>query len=187
MEKKDEIRQKMLDQRLSLEEKSMRDLSLQAQNRLLKSEYWPKKGRVGLYAPVKNEVLTYTLFQHALEDALHVYYPRVEQGLKFYEVNGPEDLQPGSWRIPEPKQHCYELGPEQNLDLLIVPAIVFSKSKHRIGYGKGFYDQLIEQFRSIETLKIVGLGYDFQMVDDVPLDEWDEQLHAVVTDKALYE
>lgn len=187
MENKDEIRQKLLEDRLALDDKLMRDMSLQAQNRLLKSEYWPRSGRVGLYSPVKNEVLTYTLFQNALENALHVYYPRVEQGLKFYEVNGPEDLKPGSWMIPEPMEHCHDLGPEQTLDLLVVPAIVFSKTKHRIGYGKGFYDKLIEQFKDVESLKIVGLGYDFQIVDNMPVDEWDQQLHAICTDKGLYE
>ncbi len=160
------------------------DLSKNIQEKLIKSPYWPKSGRIGLYAPVKNEVLTQKIFQVALESGLHVYFPRVEQGISLYEVNGPEDLQRGSWSIPEPGIECTELAADEALDLLVIPGIVFTKTCCRVGYGRGFYDKYIASFE--KPITAVGLAYDFQIVDDVTLDTWDQPITAVLTEKNIY-
>jgi 5-formyltetrahydrofolate cyclo-ligase len=125
--------------------------------------------------------MTQTLFQKALESGLHVYFPRVEQGIKFYEVNGPEDLEKGSWSIPEPKIHCRELVADAKFDLLVVPGIVFNKDCFRIGYGRGFYDKFFSSL-AVEV-PTVSLAYDFQVVDFFEQDVWDKPVKAVITEK----
>jgi 5-formyltetrahydrofolate cyclo-ligase len=184
MSEKDDIRKALLDERLLLSEERVHTCSRATQERLLKSPYWPKSGRVGLYAAVKNEILTHDLFQRALEQGLHVYFPRVEQGIRFYEVNGPEELRRGSWSIPEPIPDCPILSEEDNhrLDLLVVPGIGFTRDGFRVGYGKGFYDQYLGKYAA----RCVGLAYDFQIVDGFSKDSWDKPLSAVVTEKAIY-
>jgi 5-formyltetrahydrofolate cyclo-ligase len=185
MSSKDDIRKRVLADRVALAPEKVQELSTVVQERVLKSAFWPKSGRVGLYASVKNEVLAQDLFRQALEQGLHVYFPRVEQGIRFYEVNGPEDLQRGSWSIPEPKIDCPQLSEEEghHLDLLIVPGIAFTKSGLRVGYGKGFYDQYIARYPG----KCVGMAYEFQMQDNIPADTWDRQLSGVFTEKNLYQ
>ena len=180
---KDEIRQALLQERLSLPEASVLAMSSAIQDTVLRSPYWPQHGRIGLYSSVKNEVLTFTLFQKALEQGLHVYFPRVEQGLKFYEVNGPEELQRGAWAIPEPIIECKPLLDGEVFDLLIVPGVAFTKDCHRIGYGKAFYDRVMEDVGPV----CVGLAYDFQVVPQIPTEPWDKILTAVVTEKRVYE
>jgi 5-formyltetrahydrofolate cyclo-ligase len=179
---KNEIRQKLLADRLALTEDKVRAWSDIIQDHILKSPLWPSRGRVGLYFSTKNEVLTYSLFQRALEQGLHVYFPRVEQGLGFYEVNGPEDLQRGAWAIMEPLRHCLPIPPEEKLDLLVVPGVVFTKDGYRLGYGRGFYDRIVDDIAKSS----VGIAYDFQLVESVPLDEWDKRLDAVITEKHVY-
>lgn len=176
------LRQQLLQQRLDIANERMQEWSDIIQYHVLKSPFWPERGRVGLYSPMKNEVHTYRLFQLALEQGLHVYFPRVEQGLKFYEVNGPEDLQRGAWAIPEPHDPCPMLPQDEKLDLLIVPGIVFTKDCHRVGYGRGFYDRVV----GIVSERCVGLGYHFQVVNTAPLDEWDKPLNAVVTEQQIF-
>lgn len=180
---KEQVRQSLLEKRQALSEKAVQDLSSSIQDKLFKSPLWPKKGRVGLYAPVRNEVMTQTLFQNALESGLHVYFPRVEQGINFYEVNGPDDLQRGSWSIPEPKLHCELLSKSQGLDLLVVPGIAFTADGHRIGYGRGFYDKYIEARRP--NGPIIALAYDFQIVEGFPSENWDQPLDGIITEKRL--
>lgn len=179
---KDDLRQKILSERLAMPADRAQELSDVIQEHLIKSPLWPQKGRLGLYAAVKNEVLTHRLFQTALEQGLHVYFPRVEQGLVFYEVNGPEDLQRGAWAIPEPKIGCEPLPDDQKLDLVIVPGVAFTRDGRRIGYGKGFYDRIIADV----AMQSLGLGFDFQMVPDFADDSWDRRLDAILTDKRLY-
>ncbi|MCP5464348.1 MAG: 5-formyltetrahydrofolate cyclo-ligase [Deltaproteobacteria bacterium] len=182
---KDQLRSQFLDRRLSLSKEEVNQQSEIIQERLLRSSLWPKSGRVALYSAVKNEVKTGTLFQAALEQGLHVYFPRVEQGIAYYEVNGPEDLQKGSWSVLEPKMECDSLPEEAQFDLLVCPGIVLSKTGHRIGYGRGFYDRFIENLP--ETTPVIALGYDFQVVDEIPNDSWDHSLHGIMTEKNLYQ
>ena len=181
---KDEIRQQLLKQRLDLSAKDVERHSHVIQDRLMKSAMWPKSGHVGLYSPVKNEVLTHDLFQKGLEGGLHVYFPRVEQGIQFYEVNGPDDLQKGSWAIPEPKKNCNLLENDVSLDLLVVPGIGFDHDGYRVGYGKGFYDDFIAGIS--KKMPVIGLAYDFQMIKTFAIDEWDQQLSGVMTEKSFY-
>lgn len=159
-------------------------LSQTVQDKFLKSSLCPERGRIGIYSSVKNEVRTTKIFQWALEKGLHVYFPRVEKGILFYEVNGPDDLQRGSWSIPEPKKHCPILEEDENLDVLIIPGIVFSKDCCRVGYGKGFYDAFIDTLEG--TVPIIALAYDFQVIDSFPVDAWDRSVNAVVTEKKIY-
>lgn len=184
MNTKDEIRTQKLAQRLELNEERRNELSQAIQEKLIKSSLWPQAGSVALYAAVKGEVLTHTLFQKALESGLHVYFPRVEQGIKFYEVSSPDDLQRGSWSILEPKMSCPELAADKTLNLLVVPGIAFSKNGYRIGYGRSFYDRYLED-QDVPPVS-AGLAYDFQIIDSFPLDEWDRALSAVTTEKTIY-
>lgn len=179
---KEEIRELVLDERLAMPEDELKSRSEVIQKRLLQSEYWPKTGRVALYASVKNEVQTFDLFQSALEKALHVYFPRVEQGIEFYEVNGPEDLQKGSWAIPEPKLSCAALPEGKEFDLMVVPGIVFDPKGYRIGYGKGFYDQAIEKHQAFT----LALAFDFQIKEGLPRDPWDQKIDVILTENHIY-
>lgn len=181
---KQSLRLSLLEERLSLSLQQVQDFSKSIQERLMKSAFWPKAGKIGLYASVKNEVLTADLFQKALECGLHVYFPRVEQGIHFYEVNGPDDLQRGSWSIPEPKQGCLPLE-DETLDLLVLPGLGFSQNGHRLGYGKGFYDHYIFNQKNRPTF-CVGLAYQFQLIENLPHETHDQPMDAVLTEKNTY-
>ena len=174
----------MLKQRLQMSASEVQSLSFKIQEKLMQSSFWPKQGGIALYSSIKNEVKTELLFQTALEQAVHVYFPRVEQGINFYEVHGPEDLQKGSWGILEPHIDCTKLTTENPLNLLIVPGVAFSKSCQRVGYGQGFYDQFVSSLNTVPH--IVALAYESQICDMFDVDEWDQPLYAIITEKNIY-
>lgn len=174
----------MREKRDRLPDNIVEQLSTAIQDRMLKSGLWPKKGGIGLYAPIRNEVQTHKLFQRALESGLHVYFPRVEQGIYFYEVDGPEDLQKGCWGILEPKAHCQPVLPENRLDLLVIPGLAFSSACRRIGTGRGCYNKFLNGDE--ENGPVVGLAYDFQIIEMTLADQWDQTIHGVMTEKNFY-
>lgn len=179
---KNALRQTILDKRLVLPPEKTHHLSQQIQKHLIKDPKWQKVQKVGLYYATKNEVETKLLFMSALEKGASVYFPRVEQGIRYYEVKDPEDLQKGAWGIMEPKHGCSPLPSLNEIELLVVPGVVFDKQGHRLGYGKGFYDVLLEDFSN----NSVGLAYDFQIVDTLPVDKWDRRVKQLVTEKNEY-
>lgn len=149
----------------------------------MSSAFWKVLKSVGLYSASKNEVETNRLFLDSLERGISVYFPRVEQGIRFYEVSDPEELQKGAWGIMEPKHSCPPLPGDQSLDLLLVPGVAFDQSGYRLGYGKAFYDQVLALYYP----NTIGLAYEFQLVHELPVEKWDRTVSRVVTEKKVYE
>jgi 5-formyltetrahydrofolate cyclo-ligase len=71
-------------------------------------------------------------------------------------------------------------------DLLIVPLLLFDPRGARLGYGGGFYDRTIQQLRSRENLIAIGMAYSSQQVDSVPVEDTDQYLDGVVTEKEIF-
>lgn len=67
----------------------------------------------------------------------------------------------------------------ETIDVVIVPGVAFDPKGRRLGYGGGFYDRLLPRLR--EDCLRVGLAYDEQLADELPVAEHDEHVHAIVT------
>jgi 5-formyltetrahydrofolate cyclo-ligase len=66
-----------------------------------------------------------------------------------------------------------------DIDLVIVPLLVFDKRGYRVGYGKGFYDRFMAQCKP--TCRFIGLSF-FEPVDAIDdLNEHDLPLHQCIT------
>lgn len=94
----------------------------------------------------------------------------------------------GKWKILEPpKERWGEPGkeiPPQELDLVVVPGVGFSRTGGRMGNGQGYYDRLLERVRP--DCVLVGLGYECQLFDDLIVSPHDVDMNKVVTEKAVY-
>ena len=83
-------------------------------------------------------------------------------------------LEVNSWGIPEPVDA--RLANIQEVVLLVVPLLVVDKKGNRIGYGGGYYDKLLKQFRG----QSLGLSL-FPKVDHLEADPWDVPLDDILT------
>lgn len=179
---KDGLRKSVLAKRLLLTAEIVHSSSRVIQERLLSGPLWQGIEWVALYSPIKNEVETRLLFLRALERGLSVYFPRVEQGIRFYEVGDPSDLQKGAWGILEPKHGCSVLEEARPNGLVVVPGVVFDHKGYRLGYGKGFYDAVLSR----GFAKTAGLAYDFQVVPSLPNGPHDQPVKNIVTERREY-
>jgi 5-formyltetrahydrofolate cyclo-ligase len=71
---------------------------------------------------------------------------------------------------------------KQNIDLIFIPGIVFDIHGYRIGYGKGYYDRWL---KDIPQNKIVGISYHFQVVTQLPINEYDLSVGTLITEKQI--
>jgi 5-formyltetrahydrofolate cyclo-ligase len=113
-----------------------------------------------------------------------VVYPRVTAGqprLRFHWVAGPDDLQPGAYGILEPQEACPEVA-AGDLDVILLPGLAFDPAGGRLGYGGGYYDEVGGLVRREGRALLVGVGYDFQVVDRCPAGEDDVGIDRVVTE-----
>ena len=83
--------------------------------------------------------------------------------------------QSNNFGIMEPKTG--EIVSPSEIDFAIIPGVAFDKTGNRLGRGKGFYDRIMPQLKNI--LK-VGIGYEFQLVDSIPIAEFDLPVDIVI-------
>ncbi len=145
------------------------------------------------YVSFRSEVDTYGIIGECLERGIQVAVPRVHKPhISFYLIGSTADLTDGYMGIREPSEGCTPYicplpgdddvrSPERVL--LIAPGSVFDAMCDRIGYGGGYYDRFLDANPDIYS---VGLAYGCQMVDAVPVDEWDHPVDMVITDEEIY-
>ena len=68
-------------------------------------------------------------------------------------------------------------------DLIIVPVVAFDAGCNRLGLGAGWYDTFLARQPKAIT---VGLAYDMQLVQDVPVDAMDVALDMIVTESRVF-
>ncbi|MEN2985405.1 MAG: 5-formyltetrahydrofolate cyclo-ligase [Thermodesulfovibrionaceae bacterium] len=133
-----------------------------------------------LYASYNDEVDTWRIFDYCINNSIKTAFPKVDKNkreLKIYWINKKEDLVPGYKGILEPKNN--NSAKIEDIDLLLVPGVVFDERCFRIGYGGGFYDKLLRNKRSLA----VGLAYEEQIVKSIPEEAHDIRVDLVITDK----
>ncbi len=177
---KEELRREILKRRTDQDpdEKSVRDERIRENLKGL-PEFRPT-GTILMFYPIKGEPDITPLFDYVLSRGGALVLPKVDgNNLRVVRLLDPTQVQAGRFRVPEPVGG-EEVSPE-DLDLAIVPGIVFDRRCYRIGFGKGFYDRLLAKVPAPK----VGVGYSFQVVPEVPRDPWDVPLDLVVTDEEV--
>ena len=75
---------------------------------------------------------------------------------------------------------------EKILDIVIVPALAFDSIKNRIGFGGGYYDTFLNKVREKnKNTLFIGVCYDFQMIEEVPIEGHDITLDLVINESEV--
>jgi 5-formyltetrahydrofolate cyclo-ligase len=148
---------------------------------------WQQAGTIMSYVSFGSEVATPPLITAALAAGKRVAVPFcVREGRRLIasEVLAfPDDLQPGTLGILEPRPESLRpLAPEL-IDLVIVPGVAFDRAGNRLGYGAGYYD------RFLATLKpgavTAGLAFAKQIVASVYPEAHDRPVDMVITETEI--
>ncbi len=154
---------------------------------ILKLESFQCARCVLAYASMGSEFDTGALLTHVLAQKKLVL-PRVDKttrALQLYVVENLErDIQPGVWGIREPRPDRCSLAPLDEIDLVIAPGVAFTRNGERLGYGGGYYDQLLARFARRPV--VIAAAFDLQMVSGMPLEATDLPVTLVVTETAVY-
>ncbi len=155
------------------------------QSRALQLPAYDSAASVALYSPAQNEVATEEILGKSISTGLKIFYPRTGSGNsgEFIRVTSAADLCAGRYGILEPKG-TQALSASDRQDLIVyVPGVAFDLAGNRLGRGKGWYDRILARFK--DRVTVVGLAYDFQVVDKVPAEAWDRKVNYVVTETRI--
>ena len=151
-------------------------------------EFFRACRQVSFYMAVAGEISPGPLLRLALDEKKSCFLPVIagEHDLDFVSYEAGTNLAENRWRIPEPAQGTH-IEP-QSLDLAFVPLVGFTRACYRLGNGKGFYDRAFAfRLTSSESRPmLVGLAHECQLLDALPVREWDVPLDAVVTPERIF-
>ena len=134
---------------------------------------------VFLYYSMPDEVATHA-FVKKWSETKEIYLPVIEEGeMKLRLYSSDEMLRTGVFNIREPQGNLcsdYKL-----IDFAIVPGVAFDRQCFRMGRGKGYYDRVLPLLSCAKA----GICFAFQIVENVPVDEWDVPMDYVITELEL--
>lgn len=109
----------------------------------------------------------------------------VQGKLTFRTVHDLKALVPGALGIPEPSPSAHPIE-AQDIDLVLVPGRAFDRGGYRLGRGNGGYDSWIAVQRTANPkTRYFGVCLECQLVPEVPHEEHDQRVDAIVTARGL--
>jgi len=171
--------------RENLTSQSISDSSLLIANRLLQLPLW-NYSYYHLYLSIteKKEVDTSYILSILQGKDKNVILPKMVDDLNLvnYLLTDSTPIIKNRWNIPEPVDGI-EVSPKK-IDVVFLPLMAFDKTGHRVGYGKGFYDVLLNKCRP----DVVKVGLSFFKAEEriKDIDTHDIPLSYCVTPDRIY-
>ncbi|RKP20754.1 5-formyltetrahydrofolate cyclo-ligase [Rozella allomycis CSF55] len=164
--------------------------SLKVQNHLVNSKIYQKARTISTFLSLPHEINTYSILENIFLSNKTCMIPFIyEKRLHMVQLNSMEEYEAlsrdrfgiKSFEVNEALQkitafnHC--------IDLVLVPGLAFDTSKHRLGYGMGYYDRFLGQKKDITTTSqiLVALCFDSQIIENVPTESHDVKLDHIIT------
>ncbi|MBD2344842.1 5-formyltetrahydrofolate cyclo-ligase [Anabaena subtropica] len=108
-------------------------------------------------------------------------FPRcIGQSLHWHGWTHEESLNINTYGIKEPLPQAPTIDPEE-VDLILVPSVACDYRGYRLGYGGGYYDRLLSSPEWL-TKPTIGIVFDFAYLPQLPVENWDQPLQAVLTE-----
>ena len=152
----------------------------QARALLTEQALWRKAQTILFFAPLPGELDVWPLLSVALAAGKRAALPLFDRDQKNYTAcmieNPDTDVHIGHFGIREPNTYCSRLA-SSRMDLILVPGVAFDAKGHRLGRGKAYYDQLLAVIGGTRC----GVGFDQQLVPEVPIEEHDAKMDCMLT------
>lgn len=138
---------------------------------------------VGCYMALPYEVQTRGIILDCWNAEKKVCVPTFNEQLSRYELTWlqPHDeIRPGRHNIEEPAAETR--AGMMEVDFIVVPALAYDRSGGRLGHGGGHFDRVLGNWSGLK----VGVAFEFQVFDKVPMGAQDIPVDVVVTEKTIY-
>ncbi len=170
-------RRVILKKRDRLSKEEIIEKSKKIKEKLFNSEEYKKAKTIMLYVSFGSEVDTINIIKESLKNKTVCVPVIKEDNMIASLINNIKELnKKNKYNILEPSK--IKKIDKKDIDLVIVPGVVFDKQNHRIGYGKGYYDAFLKGYKG----KTIGLAFNLQILEIIPKDEWDIRLDKIISE-----
>jgi 5-formyltetrahydrofolate cyclo-ligase len=162
-----------------------------------RATWWKNAQTVHIYCSFGTEAMTETLRDEALRLQKRVIVPIAEADksiLRHAEIFSATRFIADAWGIPLPTAEssvaCNPLHIMSAEDCVIVPLLGFDANRHRLGYGRGYYDRFLGSFYGNTSSKPLYVGLAFAetqyVAEGLPIETTDVPLDGIVTEQGFF-
>lgn len=170
-----ELRKKVLSDRDQMSTAEITRASAVISSEIFALEPFQEARVIAAYMSFGSEFLTDAFVDESLRLGKILVLPRVDKvsgSLSFHKWNGEiNQLSEGRWGIREPNPLICELIQVSMIDFVLVPGVAFTNQGFRLGYGGGYYDNVISKLTSGATA--VAAAFSLQLVSSLPRENHD--------------
>ena len=175
MDKK-ELRQKIREQKRQMTPQQIESASACLAEQFFATQQYQQAKTIYGYLPYNQEVRTTPILERALQDGKCVAVPKLYgPEMKFIYLTYLSQVEKSDKGIPEPILD-EPIGDDPTA-LVLMPGMAFTKNGDRMGYGGGYYDKFLAVEPNHPT---VALCFDFQIVDEIPTEDYDIPVDLVL-------
>ncbi|MBN2655889.1 MAG: 5-formyltetrahydrofolate cyclo-ligase [Spirochaetales bacterium] len=167
----------------NMDDTVLTELSRIVSGLIIEQPLWQEAEQILLFLSFRKEFETGYLLEQAFKEGKTVAVPRIYgNDMAFHYLNSLDDnLETNKWGIREPLVDSPRWNPEKGRTLMLTPGVAFGPEGSRLGRGGGFYDRFLTQHG--HTLKTVGLSFQCQFRNNIPMEEQDRRLDGLCTEK----
>ena len=136
------------------------------------------------YVAKDPEVESMVIINCLLEEGKSVLVPIIQKEtktLRISHLHRMADLEPGTFRVPEPLSR-EKPAPPESIEIALLPLVGFDREGNRLGYGAGYYDRFFTAYPAIPR---IGLAYACQEAESIPAEPYDQKMNWVVTEEGI--
>jgi 5-formyltetrahydrofolate cyclo-ligase len=182
MEEKKKLR-KIIQQKLGeLSKPQYEHLSYQIAQNLFSSSTWKESNTIGITISKMPEVDTYQIIRKGWEQNKRIVIPKcypIDKSMKFRKLTAFNQLESVYYGLFEPIENETSEVPKEDIELLIIPGLAFTRNGYRLGFGGGYYDRYLMGF----TGKKLSLAFNSQLVQTLPTESHDIPTHQIITEE----
>ncbi|MBS4209598.1 5-formyltetrahydrofolate cyclo-ligase [Bacillus sp. FJAT-50079] len=177
------IRKQMSDYLNEMDEMTYKKKSGQIADRLIDTTEWIKAETIAITISQFPEVETRRLIKEGWAQGKIISVPKcipASKEMVFKKITSFDQLESAYYGLLEPIEETEAIEKEQ-LQLIIVPGLIYNRSGYRIGFGGGYYDRYLKRFQG----KMISLAFAEQIIDDIPTEAHDIPVHKIITNKEV--
>lgn len=154
-------------------------LDMEIQTRLIVSPEYRACDKILVYMARPYEIATSMIIHAALANNKTVGLPVCldNKEMIFRQIRSMCDLKPGRFGILEPSENCPVIISDEKT-LCVCPALACDMQGFRLGFGGGFYDRYLADFRGVKA----ALCYAEGVIPELRRGEYDIAVNVIHTD-----
>ncbi|UOY94015.1 5-formyltetrahydrofolate cyclo-ligase [Ectobacillus sp. JY-23] len=182
---KAELRKAILMELNHMTLKERTEKSLLLAQRLYQQAEWEQARTIAITISMGHEPDTRSIIEYAWHIGKKVAVPKCTpktRDMEFRYITSFAQLETVYMELQEPMVAKTVLANPDEIELMLIPGVAFTRERARIGYGGGYYDRYLPKYKG----RTVALAFAEQIVSSVPMDMHDQYVQKVITETDIF-